>query len=201
MLVSEGHEWTDGEEQAWHRLAISAPAEVCRRAGARFDEGSGTYVLNVFSASVAVHPGHREIRGTGNLCDLLLGKFPHYSRPSILWYLVQAQDIPPSGSLINPRELGGGLIFIQGSHMLPLDKLALRYNGDTGRFLEKGATLGGEHREFGDAAIMLYPFPRIPVLLVLWQKDEEFPAGAQLLLDATCSRQLTTDIVWSTAML
>lgn len=201
MLISDEHEWADGEDHAWQKIAISVPAEVCRRTGASFDEDSGTYVLNVFNASVAIHPGHREIRGTGGQSDLLLGKLPHYSRLSILWYLVQAQDIPSSGNLIHPRELNGGLIFIQGSHMLPLDKLALRYHGDMRGFLNTGETLGGERREFGDASIMLYPFPRIPVLLVLWGKEEEFPARAQLLLDATCSQHLPTDIIWSTAIM
>lgn len=201
MFIGEEREWTYSEEQAWHRLALSAPAEVCRRTGACFNEYSGTYILNVFNASIAVHPGHREIRGTGELCNMLLGKLSHYSCLPILWYLLQAQDIPASGSLINPRKLAGGLIFDRGSHALPLDKLAAEYGGDTAAFLKKGVSLAGECSNYGDASIKLYPFRRIPVLLVLWQKDEEFPANAVLLLDATCSRYMPTDIIWATAML
>jgi len=115
--------------------------------------------------------------------------------------MVQAQDIPSSGSLIHPRELDGGLIFTQGSHILPLDKLALKYQEDMEGFMNRGKTLGGEFRKFGDSSIMLYPFPRVPVLLVLWLKEEEYPARAQLLFDATCPHHLPTDIIWSTAMM
>lgn len=201
MFMGEEREWTYGEEQAWHRLALSVPAEVCRRTGACFDEYSGAYMLNVFNASVAIHPGHREIRGTGDLCNMLLGQLSPYSCLSILWYLVQAQDISPSGNFINPRELAGGLIFSRGSHALPLDKLAAKYGGDTAAFLKKGVSLGGECSDYGDASIKLYPFPRVPVLLVLWREDEEFPANAVLLLDATCPHYLPTDIIWATAML
>ena len=200
MVIGKEREWTYGEEQAWHRLVLSVPAEVCRRTGACFDEYSGAYILNVFNASIAVHPGHREIRGTGDLCNMLLGELSHYSCLSILWYLVQAQDISPSGNLINPRELAGGLIFSQGSHALPLDKLAAKYGGDTAAFLKKGVSLGGECSDYGDASIKLYPFPRVPVLLVLWREDEEFPANAVLLLDANCPHYLPTDIVWAIAM-
>lgn len=201
MVIGKEREWTYSEEQAWHKLVLSVPAEVCRRTGACFDEYSGAYILNVFNASIAIHPGHREIRGTGDLCNMLLGQLSHYSCLSMLWYLVQAQDISPSGNLINPRELAGGLIFGRGSHALPLDKLAAKYSGDTAAFLKKGVSLGGECPDYGDASIKLYPFPRVPVLLVLWQKDEEFPANAVLLLDATCSRYMPTDIIWATAML
>ena len=200
MFIGEGREWTYSEEQAWHRLVLSVPAEVCRRTGACFDEYSGAYILNVFNASIAIHPGHREIRGTGDLCNMLLGQLSHYLCLSILWYLVQAQDISPSGNLINPRELAGGLIFGLGSHALPLDKLAAKYGRDMAAFLKKGVSLGGECSDYGDASIKLYPFPRVPVLLVLWREDEEFPANAVLLLDATCPHYLPTDIIWATAM-
>lgn len=187
MSVAKDQEWADGEEQAWYSLTLSAPAEVCKRTEARFDEDSATYALRVFNANVEICPGHQKISGRGNLSRLLLEKLPHLSRLSILWYLVQGQDIPASGRLVNPRELDGGLIFDRGSHMLPLDKLAVKYGDDTETFLKKGAILGGEPHDYGDDSIMLSPFLRVPVLLVLWRKDIEFPAGAELLLDATCS--------------
>ncbi len=200
MLAAQEQEWIGGEEQAWRRLAVSAPAEVCRRTGARFDECSGVYVLDMFNSEVEIHPGHRKIRGTGDLCDLLRN-VSHYARLSIVWYLVQAQETPPSGNLISPRQLPGGLIYARGSHVLPLERLARLYGGDPGAFLKKGEALGGECRRFGDASVMLYPFPRVPVLLILWRKDDEFPAHAELLFDDTCSLHLPADIIWSTAML
>jgi len=198
--MGEGRDRTYGEERAWHKLALSVPAEVCQRTGAGFDVHSGAYTLRVFSASVAIHPGRREIRGAGNLCDLLLGGLSCYSYLSILWYLAQAQVISPANNFINPRELGGGLIFDRGSHALPLDKLAAKYGEDTEAFLERGISLGGVCSDCGDASIKLYPFPRIPILLVLWRKSEEFPGSAVLLLDKACPCYLPTDIIWATAM-
>jgi hypothetical protein len=36
--------------------------------------------------------------------------------------------------------------------------------------------------------------------VLLWTEDDEFPARADLLFDATCSAHLPLDILWSAAM-
>jgi hypothetical protein len=41
----------------------------------------------------------------------------------------------------------------------------------------------------------------VPVTLILWLEDEEFPARSHLLFDETCEQHLPPDIVWSVAML
>lgn len=56
-------------------------------------------------------------------------------------------------------------------------------------------------QHYGDASIELFPFPRMPVTIILWEKDDEFPARADLVFDSTCEMQLPIDIIWSIAML
>ncbi len=41
----------------------------------------------------------------------------------------------------------------------------------------------------------------VPLTLILWQEDDEFPARCSLLFDETCELQLPPDILWSVAML
>ncbi|MBE0430475.1 MAG: DUF3786 domain-containing protein [Dehalococcoidia bacterium] len=201
MSPGARRQWADGEEQAWDRLGLAAPADVCSRAGASYDDRSGAYSLKVFSAAITVNPGQREISGSGALSDMLLGGLSSYSRLSILWYLAQAQDIPDSGILKNPRDLPGGLIFSRGSHALPLERLASEYGHDGAAFVSRGVSLGGKPCDYHDASVKLYPFPRVPVLLVLRLRSYEFHAEALLLLDSTCRHHLPMDVVWSTAMM
>ena len=201
MLIGTGQDWLDGEEQAWQRLSQLAYTNVCRNAKADFDEISGHYALPVFNAKVFISPGGRRIWGDSWIADLLLNELPNYSRLSALWYLLQARDIPLSGNLINPREVNGGLIFAQGSHMLPLDKIVERYGNDVQGLIQRGITLGGEQLDYGDASVRLFPFPRVPVVLLIWKDDGEFPARADILFDSTCSQHLPTDIIWSIAMM
>ena len=109
-------------------------------------------------------------------------------------------DIPLTGSLVQPGNVKGGDIFFRGTHVLPLDKLALKYGNDTGGFLKRGTDLGGVPMNYGDASVKLFPFPRLPVVLILWQEDDEFPSRADILFDSTCEFHLALDILWSTAM-
>lgn len=201
MSSGAERQWADGEEQAWQMLDLAVPADVCRRAAASYDDLSGAYSLKVFNAAIKVNPGQRQIGGSGEFCGMLLGSLSSHSRLSTLRYLAQAQDIPASGILKNPRDLPGGLIFSQGSHALPLEKLAAVYDGDGAAFVSRGVSLGGKRCHYGDASVKLYPFPRVPVILVLRLKSEEFPADAMLLLDSTCSLHMPPDVVWSTAMM
>ncbi|MFH1002900.1 MAG: DUF3786 domain-containing protein [Chloroflexota bacterium] len=201
MFIGEGQEWPEGEAEAWDRLARREAGEVCRNALADFDAPAGHYRLAVFGEPVLVSPADRTMRADSPVAGYLLNELPHYSRLAVLWYLNNAQEVPLSGNLVNPREVGGGLIFALGSHRLPLDQVVARYGQDAAGFRQRGAALGGEAMDYADAAVRIFPFPRVPVVLVLWTPDEMFPARVDLLFDASCSRHLPTDILWATAMM
>ncbi|NIS60306.1 MAG: DUF3786 domain-containing protein, partial [Proteobacteria bacterium] len=39
-------------------------------------------------------------------------------------------------------------------------------------------------------------FPRIPIIYILWMGDEEFPAKAGVLFDASIGSHFTLDMIW-----
>ncbi|MFH0916602.1 MAG: DUF3786 domain-containing protein, partial [bacterium] len=125
----------------------------------------------------------------------------YFSRLSILHYLVGAQRILPAGRLVRPSDLKAGQIYLQGSHVLPLDQMAARFAPDPEAFLRQADRFGGEPRAYGDAGVELRPLPRLPVTLVFWREDEEFRARGDLLFDSTCEQHVPSDILWSIAML
>ena len=202
MGNGERQEWPEGEEQAWQGLADLSRTVVCRNAKAGYDETSGSYILPVFKTEIYVSPADRTIRGSSVVAYTLLNELSQFSRLASLNYLSGAEDIPLSGSLIHPRELSGGeLFFTRGEHVLPLDRMVARYGRDLDDFVRSGIALGGRQLDYGDVSIELFPFPRVPVVLIMWQEDNEFPARADLLFDSMCSRHLSTDILWATAMM
>jgi hypothetical protein len=191
---------SSGEEKAWHILKTLSPEDVCRNAMVKYDAASGAYLLKTFGMDIYVDPEKSRIYSEAPEAGLLLDRLGYFSRLSILFYLTSVKNIPLSGRLMQPANLKGGQVFFRGTHVLPLDKLALKYGRDEQSFIKRGTDLGGTKIHYGDASLQLFPFPRIPVVIILWLEDEEFPARADLLFDSTCEFHLALDILWSTAM-
>jgi hypothetical protein len=186
-----------GEIKAWELLKSLDPVEVCRRAGASFDPATQQYSLHSFNRDFHLYLTEQKITGD----DLFLKRLGYFFGLSALCYLNSAIDIPPTDRLIKPSDIKGGQLFFRGSHVLPLDKLAAKYGIGTEDFLQKGSELGAEVAPYGDVALKLLPFARIPIYLLLWKQDEEFPGRADLLFDSSCEMQAPLDILWSIAMM
>jgi hypothetical protein len=190
-----------GEDKAWEILSTLKPEEVCRAASASYDAGSESYTVTAFGMEFSVSARNRSITSAAAGSNVLLQKLGYFFKLSVLWYLVRAKDIACTGRLEKLQNIKGGDIFTKGSHVLPLEPLAGKYGRDKKGFIDKGKSLGGELVNLGDAALRLFPLPRIPIVLSLWLEDDEFPARADLLFDSTCDLQIPTDIIWSVAMM
>lgn len=190
-----------GEEHAWGQLAQCDPQEVCERTGVSYIPADLCYVVPVFGHPITVDLKSRTLGGDSPEAQFVLSKTAYFSRLSILRYLLDAQNIRPTGRLLKPAELKSGQIYLKGSHLLPLDAIAGRYARDPESFFRQGARYGAQPRSYGDAAIELLPFARVPITVILWREDEEFPARCYLLFDETCELHLPPDILWSVAMM
>jgi len=190
-----------GESKAWELLAAGDPAQVCARAGVDFNPSDGTYRVPSFGRDFTVNPAERLILSREPDGEVFLNRYAYLFRLSVLWYLVKSAPARPLGNLVKPAGLPGGDIFLKGSHILPLDALAEKYATRPEAFLDAGAALGATPAAYGNAAVVLAPLPKVPTTVILWTEDDEFPARADLLFDATCSQQLPLDILWSVAML
>jgi hypothetical protein len=191
-----------GEHKAWEILAKLDPQDVCKSAAVSYDPASGNYLIKSYGMDFHVSPREKQIFSHDPASGVLLQRLGDFFRLSVLWYLVNAKDVPCTGRPVKLQNVRGGEIFTKGSHVLPFEKVAQKYANDEKGFLEKGKNLGGEVLvKLGDAAVRLLPMPRLPVIITLWTADEEFPARVDLLLDSTCEMQLPTDIIWSIAMM
>ncbi len=190
-----------GEENGWKMLSALAPDEVCTRAGVTYDSELECYQIKSLGLDVSVSMRDRKIICSDSVQDELLQKVWEYAGLTYLWYLVSVKDIPSSGEPVRPENLKGGHLFSKGTHVLPLNELAEKYTDDIDGFLLTGESRNAEKRSHGDAAMQLMPVPKIPVTLILWRGDDEFPPRADLLFDSMCEYQLPIDILWSIAMM
>ena len=190
-----------GENKAWDLLAAGDPGAIRARAGVDFDPNNRTYRVPSFGRVFTVNPGERLILGSDPGGEAFLTRYVSLFRLALLWYLLKATATRPSGRLVKPAALPGGDIFVKGSHVLPLEALAEKYAKRPEAFFEAGAALGGIPAPYGNAAVVLPALPKVPVTMLLWTEDDEFPARADLLFDATCTAHLPLDVLWSVALM
>ncbi len=182
-----------GNSKLWDALQAQNPADGRLRPGVRFQ--AGCYQLPFLGLACRVCPGDRSI--------LLPESAPAVQHPEhhpelallLLSYLTGSGDIPPARRWVSEKELPGGSLFFRGPHALPLAQLAGRFGRDRERFLAAAVALGGEALAFGDAAASLPVLPSVPLALVLWLQDEEFPARVTAMFDPTVTAHLALDVI------
>ncbi len=59
---------------------------------------------------------------------------------------------------------------------------------------------GGTKLDLADAAFSFFITPKVPVAVLFWQGDPEFPTEAKLLYDTTIVRHLASDIIYALAV-
>jgi len=176
-------------DHLWDTLLAQEPADVARRALVRLNDG-GSYEIDVLDETYRIDPHARNISriqssasGEPNLSICL----------SSVVYLASAQDVPLTGEWVSPRELPGGLQFFSGPHDLPVGGLIDRFGTDREAFESAAQRLGGRPEQYADAAYSFRVLPRLPVAVLLWVEDDEFPARVSLLVDRTAHRHLPLD--------
>jgi hypothetical protein len=191
-----------GEAKAWETLSGLKPKEVGSGAKAAYEPKTGNYTIRSFGIDFTVSPETRAITSDNPQATLFLDRYKDFFRLALLWYMTSAKDIPLTERLIRPLDVKGGQRFFTGTHVLPLDRIQEKYGKDKAGFILRGVQYGADVAKFGDASIKLYPLPRVPVTVVHWLEDEEFPARTSLFFDSTVDYQISvSDIVWSVAMM
>jgi hypothetical protein len=117
---------------------------------------------------------------------------PSSDKILILHYLTLASGKPLSGSLIAFQELPEGASYQRTFSKRSIEPLVKYFSPEPERLIELAKSLGGQKVDYGDAAVKVNGFKMVPVTLVLWRGDEEFPPRGNILFDSTISGYLST---------
>jgi hypothetical protein len=107
----------------------------------------------------------------------------------ILMYIKQAGSSSLSGKWIAFRDLKDGMLRAQGFYEACEVPLARMFEANKDKVLQRLIEIGAEKvNEFSaDYSFVIYPLPRIPFLILLWQGDEDFEAECKILIDETAT--------------
>jgi len=168
----------------WQRLKAETPEAVARRAAVEFDAAGQAYLVSLCGQVVRIVPAARRVEGGPG----------GYEPPLVcVQYLLTAQDEPPAGERVSPRSIPSGDFFFRGPHDFPTERLATAFGDRVEAFCRASEKIGGQPVAAGDAAYEFAALPRVPMTIILWQTDEEFPARVQMLVDRGAHRQLPLD--------
>ncbi len=178
-------------EGLWARLDDMQPDAVARRRLCEYDDESGCYCLELLNCQYTVDPGERAVYSINDQGENIPAGF--IEQLAILAYLINASEKAVAGKHVSADKLAGGQFFFRGPHGLPTVKLEHAFGSSPDLLVEEGLKLGGKELDFGDGAVEIYILPKIPVCFIVWAGDDEFPAKASILFDATAADQVPLD--------
>jgi len=111
----------------------------------------------------------------------------------ILHYLTQAKGTPLSNEIITYKELPEGPNYFRTFYKRAIKPLVDHFGQEPGQLVDIAKKLGGQKVDYGDVAVIINAFPRVPITLVLWRGDDEFPPEGNIFFDSTISDYLTTE--------
>ncbi len=166
------------------------------RTNCRFDKAENQYFVNIWGYDYCVNLNRYEVipQGAG------LKTYQDFLYLFILYYLMKSKDIKPLGEWVSEKDIPGGAAFFRGPHTIPGDVITTRFGNNMDAFKQTCIKLKGISLDMADAAFMFQITPTIPVAVLYYFADEDFPCEAKLLFDKTIGIHLPLDIVFALAV-
>jgi hypothetical protein len=116
-----------------------------------------------------------------------------FDQALLLYYLTTADGTSLTGEWIAFSDLPDGRFYNQAFQGYTGKELRRSFQDDRVAFEQAAQALGGARQPLGDTSFAFQALPRVPLLAVYWQGDEDFPSTCQVLFDAAASHYLPTD--------
>jgi len=183
--------YTQAYQLACEQLArIDDIQQQCLRSGTRYQEAgeqqiitlkylNRTYRVTLPNINVSLTDSEEEVP----LRDKIL----------ILHYLIMAKGTPIADKPITFKELPEGINYFPPFSKRTIKPLVDRFGNEPHLLIDAAAILGGYKADYGDVAATINAFPYVPITLVLWRGDEEFPPSGSIMFDATVSDYLSAE--------
>jgi hypothetical protein len=128
-------------------------------------------------------------------------EIPIQEQVLILHYLMAAEVPDLSGDWVSYREIPGASFYFGAFVKRAVDPLKKVFGQNISGFSQAAQKLQACKIENGDAGFEFRALPAVPLQLILWEGDDEFPAEANILFDKTIGRILSPeDVAWLAGM-
>jgi len=176
---------------ACEQLAKLADAQQqCRKSGAQCQVAGSKKVitLSYLAQSYLITLPDMEI-AQADTTDTV----PIRDKVLILHYFISAKGTPPANKSITFRELPEGVVYFPTFSQRTVKPLLDHFGQEPQRLIGAAERLGGHEADYGDTAVTINAFSRVPITIILWQGDDEFAPQGNVVFDATISDYLPTE--------
>ena len=111
----------------------------------------------------------------------------------LAYYFDVCDGTPIKDEWIAFNQIPGGMFYAQAFQGYTGNELAKVFENNAEAFQEANEKLGGRREFFGNLAYSYQVLPRVPVMVVCWLGDEDFPSSYRMLFDANAHHHLVTD--------
>lgn len=174
-------------------LAALDPQDVCQRANCRYDPETQCYTLKIWKEEYTIRPHESEILRLGRSSDTSHDYFHIF----VIHYMLGTRPIEVRHQWVSEKDLPSGAAFFRGPHELPTHRIADHYQNQIDAFRSCCEDLGGQRLDMADAAYSFEITPRVPVAVLYWEGDDEFPAESKLLFDSTICEHMALDAIYA----
>jgi hypothetical protein len=120
----------------------------------------------------------------------------------ILHYMLAPDAHPVAGQWVAYREIPGASFYFSAFIKRAIDPLKNVFGQNLNGLSKAAAILNGKPIELGDVGFEFDVLPNVPMQVILYAADEEFPAEANILFDRSIGEILSPeDIAWLAGML
>ena len=123
------------------------------------------------------------------------GEIPIRDKILILHYLTTAKGTPLSDKMITYKELPEGVNYYPTFYKRAIEPLVTNFGNEPQKLLNCAIMLGGYEANYGDVAVTIYAFSRVPITLVLWKGDDELTPEGNIIFNSNISDYLSTEDV------
>jgi hypothetical protein len=128
-------------------------------------------------------------------------EIPLQEQVLILHYMSAGEIPETSGHWISYREIPGAAFYFGAFVKRAVDPLKKIFGQNLSGFRNAAVKIHATAIENGDAAFEFKVLPAVPLQLILWKADDEFPAEANILFDSTIGQILSPeDVAWLAGM-
>jgi hypothetical protein len=174
---------------AQKQLRAADPKAVAERSGAELNTGDeGKYLRLTF-----LNRTYRVLLPDATVSDEAGGDPPLVRKVLILHYLIQAHGTGLAGRWVDFRSLPGGVVYYPVFRGRVISRLVRMFGQQPQALIAAAAPLGGRPIAMADVGVEIRAFPRVPVVLALWEASEEFGAEGSVMFDDSLPTYLETE--------